>query len=374
MVANVRQTSTVIASTNVNLKLNAKKALAFWQSFASLYRAGVPLNRIVSQICELTTDQKFRAALNDVAERLNKGELFSNALARYPKVFGSIAIALVGVAEATGNWTAGSNGQLGILDLILKYLKRNLKVDQSVKAGLLYPAIIILAVIGAVIAFVTFILPRIREFFTVLTPNSNPGMIAMVFFWTADFIKDYWWTIPIAISGIAFLAWQFITSPQGKNLWHKYQLKMKVPAPIFINLNIAKTFYLLGTLLSAGITAQQSLKICSESVGNGEISIAIGIAMDRFYKGKPLSDVLRDCHLIFQGEPYQVLKVGEEGGTLDTGLIDYAEQLFDRVDEEIEQAVKLIEPAMLVVAGSIVGFFVIGFYGSLSQLIGNLAR
>jgi type II secretory pathway component PulF len=131
--------------------------------------------------------------------------------------------------------------------------------------------------------------------------------------------------------------------------------------------------WLMGTLFSAGLTPQEVMDITAQSTRNTEISNALKEARESLFQGVSFSETLKKSHTIFDGHPYMVLSTAQKSGRLGVALQNYAEQLFEQADRQIDRLVKLLEPTLLVGAGIIVGLMVIAFYGSLSAAIGRLA-
>jgi type II secretory pathway component PulF len=153
-----------------------------------------------------------------------------------------------------------------------------------------------------------------------------------------------------------------------------YQLKLKGIRPIFVKMNLGEVMWLMGTLFSAGMTPQEVITILIQATKNREIVEALEEAKESLFQGISFCDALKKAHWIFDGHTYMVVSSAQKNGRLGTVLQNYAVQLFEKVDQSIDRAVKMIEPIMIVVAGVVVGVIVIGFYSGLSAAISNLAN
>jgi type II secretory pathway component PulF len=360
-----------------SMTLNDKELLIFTKSFRDLYEAGIPVNEILNQLRLTTPNEKFATALNLMISDIENGKLLSEAIGRFPNAFGQDYRSLVEAAERSGRWTRrrDKNGELrdGILEMLIRYIKRRNGTRERVKSGLIYPAVIGAVIIVALFALTFYALPALRQVFDQIgSSKKSIGTLTSALFWLSAMAEQYWWIVPFLAIGGGFALWYLWNFGNGQELWMKYQLRLKVVGPIFEKMNLGETMWLMGTLFSAGMTPQEVLTIVTESSRNSEISAALGEAKEYLFQGISFCDTLKRSHPIFGGHAYMVVSSAQKNGKLGSALQTYAEEQFEEVDQNIDRMVKLIEPAMLVVAGVIVGLIVVAYYSGLSALIGDL--
>lgn len=373
----VSKTSLNTKSTSVDRSItcSVEERISFTESLRDQMEAGksvVEAVRLYGQTCR---KPKLVAAFKDITLQIDRGMYTSNALALYPRLFGYEYCALIGAAERSGNWTKrrghDQNANEGILDLIIKYLKRSDTARQKVQSGLIYPAIVVLFVLVALVIFGLYVIPAFKEIFTAL--EAPPSIFTAILFGTADFVTEHYFAIPIALlAGITGVIgfWR----AKGHELWQRYQIRLKGIAPLFINLILSETFWLLGILYSAGLPTQECLSITAQACRNKEVARAIGRAINYIHRGETFAEAMRKCHFVFDGDAYQVMVSAEEAGSMDTTFKSYAERLSQKVDTLVDGLLKLIEPLTLAILGLVVGVLAASFYGSLSQLVGKLAN
>ncbi|MEW6732424.1 MAG: type II secretion system F family protein [Acidobacteriota bacterium] len=364
-------------NVDYNLKLTDEELLDFTEEFRDMYEAGIYLVPMLRDIERATPNKGFSIVLSAIADSVQNGVEFSQALTKFPQIFEPYYIALIKAAETSGRWTKShsDNGesQEGILDLLIAYIERRQQVKQRIKAGLLYPAIVAGLAIIAIAIFAFWILPALGQIFEALGPGSQ-GTIGSAMFYFGNLVINYWYLFPIA--GIAIVAgiYYYFTTDSGKRLWNHWQLRLKVIGPIFQMMYLAEACWLMSTLFSAGLTPQVALGVVRGSVRNTEIAAAINHAADLLHDGVPFCDALKKSHPIFDGYTYQVLLVGQKTGNLASSLQLHGERSFKKLDRKIDMALRKLEPALIGLAGILVGILVIGFYSSIGEAIGRLSN
>jgi type IV pilus assembly protein PilC len=366
------------SSVDNSLVIKDEELLTFTESCRDLYETGVPINEILRQLQRATPNKSFATGISLLVDDLENGKVLSESLGRFPKIFGEDYRSLIRAAEKSGRWTRKRDkygeSKEGILDMLINYLKRRKSARDRVKGGLIYPAFIVGALVVAIGFFAFLILPTLKDLFSSINPNMVKGSMTGVLFLAGDIVRGYWWLIAILLAGISAFLWSYIKSPAGKKAWSHYQIRTKGIAPIFIHMNLGEMMWLMGTLFSAGLTPQEVLEILVTSTQNEELSKSLELAKEYLYQGIPFCDALKKAHWIFDGQTYMVISSSQKSGTLGTSLQNYAGQLFEKVDQGTDRFLKMLEPAILIVGGVLVGILVIGFYGGLSDAIGKFAQ
>lgn len=366
------------ANIDINLKIKDEELLIFTESCRDLYEAGVPVNDMLRQLQQAISDKRFALGISLMVDDIENGKLLSEAMGRYPNVFGEDYRSLIRAAEQSGKWTRRRDkfGEMreGILDMLINYLKRRKSARDRVKAGLMYPAFIGAILVVAIVIFAFFILPTLKELFGSLDSKMLEAPMTKILFGTGDFIRNYWWIVVTAVAGLIGFLITYWKSGAGKKIWMHYQLRARGISPLFINMNVGEIMWLMGTLFSAGMTPQESLDILASSARNYEIAKSLELAKEYLYQGIPFCDALKKAHWVFDGQTYMVLSSAQKSGRLGVTLQNYAAQLFEKVDQGVERFVKMIEPLVLCIVGVLIGLMLVGIYGGISGGIGGLAR
>lgn len=355
------------------LKFRHNELLRFSETARDKAEAGFP---IVQSLMDLEKISKgnLKIVLQVLVNEMQQGKTLGESMKLFPKVFDATYCALVSAGEESGRLTkkATPDGiRPGTLDLLISHIKRTEKAKSRIKSALVYPAIIGGFVITALLIFAFFILPSLKEVFIALNLDKNFGTMSKMFFALGDFIQAYWYTVPIGLGFAALGVWQF-WKVQGKQLWHHYQFKLPVVKSLFTKYVVAETFSLMSIVLSSGLTTYKGLAILENTTKNKEVAKAFDLTSEYLRQGKTLSESLKQAHYIFDDDTYQILDSAEKTGKLDDILSNNATRLYEQVDNEIETLIGLIEPACLAVAGVVVGYLVISYYGTISSALANI--
>lgn len=335
--------------------------------------AGFPIIQSLMDL-EKIAKANLKLVLQVLVNEMQNGKTLGESMKLFPKVFDPTYCALVSAGEESGRLTkkATSDGvRLGTLDLLIAHIKRTEKAKSKIKSALIYPSIIAGFVIAALLIFAFFILPSLKEVFIALNLDKNFGTMSRLFFALGDFVQAYWYMVPISLAFAALGIWQF-WKVQGKQLWHHYQFKLPVVKSLFTKYVVAETFSLMSIVLSSGLTTYKGLAILEATTKNKEVAKAFDLTSEYLRQGKTLSESLKQAHYIFDDDTYQILDSAEKTGKLDDILSSNATRLYEHVDNEIETLIGLIEPACLAVAGVVVGYLVISYYGTISSALANI--
>lgn len=356
-------------------KASTEQLIDFTEMLRDQMDAGLPIQQAIAHYAETSKKPKLAMAFQDIAAKLYNGMEINQALALYPNIFPREYCALISAAKKSGKWTKKRNNNdisEGILDLLVIYLKRAGNTRRKVLMALMYPSLILIAVMAAVVIFAFFVIPSFKEIFEAL--DAEKTLMTSLLFSVGDLVQDHYMALPIvALVGIGFLIlfWQ----RAGKTLWQRYQIRIIGFKRLFTSLILAETFWLMSVLYSSGLNIQECLDITAQACRNIEVAKAILAAKRSIIdKGMGFAEALKKSHPLFEGDVFQVMSRAEKTGSMDKAFKSYAERLFEKVDDALDQLVKMIEPAVLVIVGFIVAILLVSFYGSIGQMIGKLAN
>jgi type II secretory pathway component PulF len=360
------------------LKLKRGQALNFTIQFRDQLEAGKSSMLVLTEMSKTAApDGNLKIVIEFLITEIESGKKLNEAMKTFPNIFSPSYCALVAAGEKGGKLTRKkdkSTGQvvkLGTLDLIIAYLKRLDSARQKIVLGMLYPTIIAIAIVIAIGFFSFFILPSLKEVFVALNLEKHFGLMGNLLFAMGEFVQNYYYTFPFILAGLAVGIWQFWKA-FGHELWDEYQLKLPIARSIFSKLILAETYSLISTLISAGLTTYDCLELLRESTKNKSVARTFEVAAQYIQQGKTFSEALKLSHYLFSDDAYQTLVSGESSGKLDDILSDAAGRLYEQLDNEIDSLIKMIEPACLGVAGVVVGYLLISYYGTISAALGNI--
>ena len=340
------------------LKLFKKKASAAviastLTQLADLLENGVPLLGSLEVLAEQTSHPTMADVLTDIRDQVSEGESLDAAFAAHPEVFSDLTISVV---------RAGSEG--AFLEDSLKRTAAFLELQEELKAKLIgamtYPAI--LAVVGFIITMVLiiFFVPQFSELFERLErEGTGLPMVTIILLAVSDFLRAYgWYTLGGAV---VFALWfkRWAKTPQGRLVVDRRKLKIPVAGKIFLGSAVSRFCRVLGTLLRNGVPLLRALEISSESTGNKILARAILEAGENISAGETLARPLAECGII--PKPVMaMISVAEESNNLDNVLINVADGIDRKTERQLDMFVRLIEPILLLVMGTIVMFVMVG--------------
>jgi len=310
--------------------------------------AGVPILRSLNSLAQHTESIGLRNVLIDVAKSVEGGASLADALAKHPGVFDDIYTNMVRAGEAAG-----------ILDDILKRLaiqqEKNASIRKRIKSAMFYPITLIVVTTSAFFELMLFVVPQIAK---IMEEIGGPGVqlpfITRFMIGLSHFIIDYWYIIFIVVTVVGFGIFRFIKTNRGKHMYHRLLLKTPGVNKIVVKIVIARFSRTFSSLMGAGVAVLECITVTSRSIGNVIYEDALKQAAFEVKSGKQLSLVIDD-NPIFPPIVGQMLAVGEETGQTDMVLVKVADFYEEEVDVAIEGISSIIEPAMIIILGGMVG-------------------
>lgn len=347
-------------------KVKTESLVIFTRQLATMVGAGVPLLRALNSLKE-SKDKVLEKAVGQVADDIQSGLNFADALAKHPKVFNEIYVNMVRAGETAG-----------ILDEILNRLalqqEKSAAIKKKVKGAMTYPMVLIFITVGAFFGLMIFVIPQIGKILTDLGgPDAKLPALTMIMLGISHFITSFWYILLPIIAGAIFTLKRFIATPKGKRIFHVLLLKMPIINNIIIKIAIARFARTFASLMGAGVSVVEALQVTAGAIGNESYIDVLNESIDGIKNGEQLSETLRDNPL-FPDIVSQMLAVGEETGKTDTVLIKVADFYEEEVDVVLDSLGSIIEPIMIVFMGGMVGLIaasVMQPIASLSQNIKN---
>ena len=329
-------------------KIASRDVVLFTQELAALLKAGLPLDRSLQALEQVTTRAAMKKVLAQVLRDLREGKTLADALGRH-KVFSPLYVSLVQAGE-TGGFLEEALDRLG------DYLKTVSEFSSYLVSALIYP--VILAGVGglSLILMLLYVVPRFEVFFT---------QMGQTLFWTtrlligASYIfRSYWWLGAVLVAGAILLLRRLATSPEGKFFLDR--VKMKAPFLGDLSRRVAAAFFAktLGTLLVNGVPMVSSLRVVIASVDNRFLSKSLTGVLANVEKGQKLSGLLKKVGL-FPELFLQMVAIGEETGHLADMLLSAAASLENDARAAVRRLLALLEPVLILVTSLVVAFIIV---------------
>ncbi|UCD74664.1 MAG: type II secretion system F family protein [Phycisphaerales bacterium] len=323
-----------------------KDILDFTLQLAVMIRAGISLRTALDGIADQTTNVKFRKILLSIKTDVESGKQFSEAIARYPKLFGPLYVNMVRASEMSGSFAK-------MLDRIAAYIAQQLETRKMVIGASIYPAIIGVMAIAVTVFLLTFVLPRFAGVFQ--GKESVLPWPTKFLMGASDWMLAYWWALLIgAAAGIVgFMT--FIKTEIGRFWWDKTKLTMPVFKRMFRALYVSRSLHTMGELLNAGVPMLDTLAITGDISGNVLFKKMWRNVYAAVKQGKKVQSQLTRSTLLPKSV-VQMIGAGEESGRLGEVLHEISEYYQKALRDAIKTVTSMIEPLMIVFMGSVVGF------------------
>lgn len=323
-----------------------KDVLNFTTQLAVMVRAGISLRQALEGIAEQAENPKFQKILMGVKQDVEAGKPFSEALAKHPKLFGPLYINMVRASEMSGSFSQ-------MLERIAAYLAQQIETRAMVIGAMIYPGVIASMAIGVTIFLLTFVLPRFADVFA--GKESAMPWPTIFLMGLSAFMVQWWWAVLAALFGILiFLFFLVKTEPGG---WWFDQIKLRVPVfkRMFRALYISRSLHTMGELVNAGVPMLDTLAITGEISGNRLYKRMWRNVYSSVKQGKKIIHPLGKTALLPKAV-VQMVGAGEESGKLGEVLDEVSTYYSKQLREAIKTVTSMIEPIMIVIMGSVVGF------------------
>jgi type IV pilus assembly protein PilC len=344
-------------------RVKLKDLAVMSRQFSTMVNAGLPILRALSILESQTPNKKLRTTLTGVRMDIERGSSLSAALAKHPKVFSKLYVAMV---------KSGETG--GVLDQVLIRLADNMEREVSlrhrIRSAMTYPIVVLGFVMLILTAMLLFIVPQFKSIYAQLGGELPvPTKILMA---VSNTLKTKFLIVAAIGALVVFLLRRFKRTERGQQLWDRMKLKIPIFGALFQKSALARFARVLGVLNRSGVPILQSLDVVSETVNNSLMSAAIMDVQAAVKQGESLTKPLTK-HAIFPPMVVQMLAVGEETGALDTMLEKTAAFYDDEVTAAVDSLTSIIEPLMIFVVGGAVGLCVIALYLPMFNII-NLIK
>jgi len=343
-------------------RITTKDKVVFTRQLATLIGAGLPLAQGLHTVLEQTQNKKMQSIIQEVTASVEGGRSLADSFAKFPAVFDSVFLALVGAGELSGTLDDA-------LVRIADQQEKDAAIMSKIKGALTYPIIVLVVIFGVLAFMLLTVVPQVEKLYHDL--KKSLPFLTQVMVDASSFLTRFWWLVIIIVGiGIYFFI-QYLKTDSGIKM--KDTLKINVPifGQMFRKLYMARFARTGQTLLSTGVSMLDMLKLSATAVNNTIIEKSILRAADKVKGGKALSDALKPEDYILPLVP-QMIKIGEQSGRIDEMMGKTAQVYEDELDEQIKNISTAIEPVLMVflavVAGGMVAAILLPIYGLVNGL------
>jgi type IV pilus assembly protein PilC len=354
-VTQLREKRNVLQFEITKKKLKQDELMHFSRQLSAFVRAGIPLIEALEVIEEETDDKVLREVLIGARDSLITGETFSDALRPYESLFPKFYVDMVRAAELTGSLD-------DVLAELARYIKRDLEARNKIKSAIVYPLIILVMAIGTVIVLATFVLPRFKTFFQGF--NATLPLPTRMLIGFTNFLTNYWLYIIAALVLLIAIPMALVRTRAGRRVKDRILLRVPVVGTVVLFAIIERFCRLLATMMRAGVPLPEAMGVLGDSTKNVIFKQGIDDVYGAMMRGEGLARPMAETDL-FPGAVIQMVKVGENTGTLNEQLTVGSDYYGEELEYKIQRLTALFEPAVIIFMGVAVGFVAIALISAM---------
>ena len=354
----------IFANITLFQKAKPKDLAVFSRQFATMINAGLPLTRCLAILAEQTANPYLAKITGEMQKDVESGQTLSSVMAKYPKAFPPIYIAMVRAGEAGG-----------VLDQVLlrvaDHLQEANELKSKIKSAMAYPVVMLIITFALTFVMLTFIVPIFANMFKDLG-GEMPFATKMLMALSEGIRGPQGLSVFIIVVGAVFAVRYARKTEKGAYTWDSLKLKMPVIGQLVRKIALANFSRTLGTLIASGTPILQGLDIVSETAGNAVIAEAVIGARQSIREGETIAKPLAESG-IFPPMVIQMISIGEETGQLETMCAKVADFYEQEVAATVDALTSLIEPLLIVFLGVVIGGILISLYLPMFNII-NLVK
>jgi type IV pilus assembly protein PilC len=325
------------------------------RQIAAFLRAGLPILEAVHTIGTESENSSVRRMMNEIEDGLRSGERFSDCLDRFPKVFPPFYRGIVRSAELTGELDT-------VLARLSRYIERDLEARRKLKSAMMYPIVVSVMSLVTVLILAIYVLPQFEDFFASL--DAELPLPTRILMGITGFLGNWWWAIVGGVAALVVLFMGITRTSGGKYARDAFLLKIPVLGDTIQYALTERFCRVLASMVSAGVNLTEGLEVTTEALRNRVYVKRLGEVSEQILEGQGVAGPLARTGL-FPGTATQMLRVGEDTGSLDTQLEVTAEYYETELDYKITKLTALFEPLVIVVMGLVVGFVAIALVSAM---------
>lgn len=337
--------------------------IMFTKNLAVMLSAGLSITRALEILSRQTNNKYFSRTIISLMNDARKGDFLSEAMKKFPKIFSKLFIAMVKTGEESGQLSES-------LSLAGLQLEKDYTLMRKVRGAMMYPAIILVAMVLIGIFMFIYVVPTLVSTFKELNVSLPLSTQAIIFI--SDFITRHTYLFILFFLAVIFSAGWFLRTEKGKILLGKILLRTPLISPIVKKINSARTSRTLSSLISSGVNVVEALSITRDVLQNNRYKEVLTMAMDDVQKGVPVSNSFKVAVKIYPVLLGEMMAVGEETGKMSEML----ERLAVFYEEEVAEATKdmatVIEPILMIFIGAAVGFFALSMIKPMYSMMNGI--
>jgi type IV pilus assembly protein PilC len=325
------------------------------RQLAAFIRAGIPILDAIQTLADETDADEVRRVLEAIGQDLRTGSTLAEAFNRHPDDFPSFYLGILASAELTGNLDS-------VLDHLSGYLERDLEARRQIKSAMIYPGVVAAMAAFTVVVLSVFVLPKFEVFFADL--NAELPLVTRLLLAITQLMTTWWWVLAFVVAAGAATGYLAYRSPNGRLFLDRFVLRVPVVGEVIRFSTIERFTRLMASMVAAGVPLPEAMSVATASLNNRVFQVELAKARTAMVEGGGLATPMLATGL-FPGVAAQMIRVGEDTGTIDTQLKVAAEFYEKELDYKIKKLTTIIEPVVIVIMGGIVGFVAIALVSAM---------
>ena len=337
-----KEENSVLSKIKFLNRVRAKDRVLFARQLSTLINAGLPLIQALESVNNQTTSKPLKTILTRIVSYIEGGQSFAGSLSEFPETFNKVFINLIAAGEASGTLDKA-------LERIAIQQEKDASVAAKIRGAMTYPIIVVLIMIAIVVFMLVKVLPQVQLLY-ISFPGATLPIETRLLLDASKFVTKFWWLVLVIVVIVGVVTNMWRKTKSGKVFFDTLKIDMPPFKSLFRKVYMARFSRTAATLVSAGVPLLQVLDITSKSVVNTLVERSITKAAEKVKGGKSLGDALT-------GDPYflplvpNMLKIGEQSGSLEDMLNKTASYYENEVDQAIKNISSIIEPIMMVLLG-----------------------
>jgi len=341
------------------IRVRPSEVILFTRQLATFVRVGAPIVEAMSVLREQAGSSLMRRALGEMIVDLGNGSSLSSSMARWPRVFSALYVDMIRSAEVSGNLD-------DVLRQMAVYMDRDEGAKRKVRSAMVYPTIVIGLALGVISVLITFVLPAFARLFGEF--RASMPLPTLILFTAGTFCREHLPEIFGGLGAVVAAAVAYANTRTGREVMDAALLRLPMLGVIVRYAVIERYVRTLATLARAGVPVTKMLDTAMTAVGNAEYRTGLASVREDMLSGEGFATPLERTGL-FPRLVISMIRVGEETGNLDANLEEAAGHYAEEVDYRLKRMIALIEPALVIAVGVMVGFIAISVIAPMYALV-----
>ena len=350
------------SATSFRRRISSRDLGVMYGQLSDLLASGVPLLRSLKSLVKSTVNKRLAVVLREIHNEVADGQSLHKSMAGHQDVFPTLHTVMVQAGERASFLD-------DVLESLSVFLERLDELQGKVLGALVYPSMLVLLGGSVMIGALVFFVPK----FEPMLAGIDKPMPTEIVFLLSESVRRYWLIIAAGIGGLIAFFWSVLQSQAGKQAMERWRLKIPVAGTALRMVAITRFCRILGTMLANGVPILQALAISRDATGSALLAKNIDEAIENVRAGEPLTEPLKAGGM-FPEQVIAMISVAEESNQMQKVLLQIADSVERRTNQQVDQAVRLIEPAILCLVAAGIGFLALGLLLPIFTMASSLGQ